>query len=63
MQSHHDPTEVHPYRVVQPWMGAWYTLREGDPVAMANREKLKGRRPPTRVVGGGVLTTSRKRGL
>ena len=43
-----DPTEIHPYRVVQPWMGAWYTLREGDPVAMANREKLKGRRPPTR---------------
>ena len=34
--------------MVQPWMGAWYTLREGDPVAMANREKLKGRRPPTR---------------
>ena len=39
---------AHPYRVPQPWLGAYYTLREDDPRAIANREKLKGRRAPSR---------------
>ena len=39
---------AHPYRVPQPWLGAYYTLREDDPRAMANREKLRGRRAPAR---------------
>ena len=44
-----------------------YTLREGDPVAMANREKLKGRRLPTRgrfivqsSTGGGARRSTRR---
>ena len=30
------------------WLGAYYKLREGDAAAERNREKLKGKRSPTR---------------
>lgn len=46
------PLQAHPYRVPQPWLGAYYTLREEGPMkcerALANREKLKGKNAPAR---------------
>jgi len=38
----------HPYARPMPWLGAWYTLREGDPVAMRNRAMLKQRKGNSR---------------
>jgi len=37
-----------PYAVPTPWLGAYYSLRDGDPAAEKKRDKLVGRRAPTR---------------
>ena len=42
------PGGSHKYAVPSSWLGAYYTLREGDPIAEKNRNNLKGKREPTR---------------
>ena len=37
-----------PYQRDLPWLGAYFTLREDDPAAVANREKRKSRKGNTR---------------
>jgi len=37
-----------PFAKPGPWLGAYYTLRENDPVAMKNREQKKDKAAPTR---------------
>jgi len=42
------PAPLHALDRPQPWMGAYYTLRESDPTALRNREKLQQRARPVR---------------
>jgi len=42
------PGGAHEYAVPTPWLGAYYTLREGDETAIKKRERLCGRRSPSR---------------
>uniref|UniRef100_A0A7S2ITW8 Ribosomal protein L19 n=1 Tax=Haptolina brevifila TaxID=156173 RepID=A0A7S2ITW8_9EUKA len=41
------PAPQHEMWLPNSWMGSYYKLRENDPAAMRNREKLKSRRTPT----------------
>eukprot|EP00967_Tisochrysis_lutea_P062403 scaffold80094_cov34-Tisochrysis_lutea.AAC.1 len=39
---------ANPYAKPSPWLGAYYTLREGDPASMRNREKRMDKAAPKR---------------
>lgn len=38
----------HPFAVAQPWLGAYYSLREGDVAAMKNRDRRMDKAPQKR---------------